>query len=74
MEKNFKDFVDAFNALFGEKDDACLIAKTRAAIDSIGEYQGPLKDKENMSNDMLNIYSDMNIAIKEGYGKTATKQ
>lgn len=73
MEKKMKDLTDALQALFSGDDYSRRAAATRAAIESMGEYQGLLKDKENMRNDKRNIYSDMNIAIKEGYGKIAAQ-
>jgi hypothetical protein len=73
MGKRIKDIVNAINALFSGDDYMRHVANTRSITDSIGEYQGPLKDRENMRNDRRNIYSDMNIAIREGYGKIATQ-
>lgn len=73
MEKKMKDLADALQALFGGDDYSYRTASARAAMKSAGEYQGLLKDKENMRNDRRNIYSDMKVAIREGYGKIAAQ-
>lgn len=73
MKKKMKSLADALSALFSGESYLQRVPSTRGDIDSIGEYQGPVRDKMNMSNDRRNICSDMNIAIKEGYGKIAAQ-
>jgi len=62
-----KDLASALRALFSDDDYARRTASTRAAVESMGEYQGILKDKENICGDWRKIRSDINVAIKS-YG------
>jgi hypothetical protein len=69
MRKKYKNFALAFNSLFSGGDYLRYVTDGKMSRDSVGTYQGPLNDKINMGNDIRNIYSDMNKAIKAGYGK-----
>jgi hypothetical protein len=73
MRKRFKDFTFAIHSLFSKGDYLRYITDGKMSRDFIGEYQGPLNDKVNLGNDMRNVYSDMNKAVKAGYGEVAAK-
>jgi hypothetical protein len=72
MRKGFNDFIFAINSLFATTDGLFYVTDGKISRDSIGKYQGPLDDRANMRNDMRNVYSDMNSAMKL-YGQSIAK-
>jgi hypothetical protein len=73
MDKKIKELASAFDVLFEGGNYVLRAASKKTNTESIGVYQGALKDRENLSNDRRHIYSDINIAIREGYGKFAAQ-
>lgn len=73
MRTKIRNFTFAIHALFSGEDYLRHITKGELFYDFTEGYQGPWSDKKNMRDDMRNIRSDMQKAIKDYYGK-ATAQ